>query len=182
VVSTGLVLLVAEGLARLAANPLERPEPRDHGSLPAIHGLKALAQSDQDGVHAGVRHRTNSHGLRGPEYSEWPEDGAFRIAVTGDSIAMGWGVEEDAAYASLLEASLNAGAPLAGQSQSYEVLNFGLAGLNTRTAVSRLEHFSERYHPNLAIYGFTVNDIEGPHYRKSRTMTVARSWWPGTRP
>jgi lysophospholipase L1-like esterase len=51
----------------------------------------------------------------------------------------------------------------------FEVLNFGLSGLNLAASARRLERFGLPYHPDLIVYGFTVNDIEGPAYRKTET-------------
>ena len=55
------------------------------------------------GVHVGVLHRTNSAGVRGPEFSPRVPRGTFRIVLAGDSIAMGHGIEEDERYSAVLE-------------------------------------------------------------------------------
>jgi len=84
---------------------------------------------------------------------------------------MGWGVEEDDAYPARLKARLNAdpianargreGEPIG----HFSVLNFGLAGLNTASSIERLIKKAQIYRPQMAVYGFTINDIEGPRYR-----------------
>jgi lysophospholipase L1-like esterase len=50
--------------------------------------------------------------------------------------------------------------------RGFEVVNVGLAGVNAAFSSNRLEMMSKAYNPDLTIYGFTLNDIEGPHYRK----------------
>jgi hypothetical protein len=47
----------------------------------------------------------------------------------------------------------------------YEVINLGVSGLNITAIVNRIRKVGLRYHPNLLVYGFTPNDIEGPAYR-----------------
>jgi lysophospholipase L1-like esterase len=175
-VSLLVVLGLAEGAARLSWNEKERrPAPAEYdASLPRIKGLRALAAPHVRGVHKGVLYRTNSRAIRGPEYAERPPAGVFRVAITGDSVTMGWGVEEAEAYPALLEQGLSAH-PVAPEApdarRSYQVLNFGLAGLNADGAVSRLIKKSAYYRPSLVVYGFTVNDIEGPHFRRSDPQT-----------
>jgi lysophospholipase L1-like esterase len=172
-VSLLVVLGLAEGAARLSWNEKERrPAPAEYdASLPRIKGLRALAAPHVRGVHKGVLYRTNSRAIRGPEYAERPPAGVFRVAITGDSVTMGWGVEEAEAYPALLEQGLSAHPVAPDARRSYQVLNFGLAGLNADGAVSRLIKKSAYYRPSLVVYGFTVNDIEGPHFRRSDPQT-----------
>lgn len=162
--------------ARLPGRAEERR--RDRGAqagsggdaLPELHTLQDLARKNVRGRFHGAFYRTNRSGFRGPDYTWWPRPGVFRIAVTGDSYTMGSGVEEEDAYPAQLEALLDAG----GGEYDYEVLNLGLAGINTRVAVNRLRRIGLRYHPDLAVYGFTVNDIEGPHYEELMTRAMRR--------
>jgi hypothetical protein len=45
-----------------------------------------------------------------------------------------------------------------------ELVNLGVSGLATRHSVKRLEEVGFRYHPDLIVYGYTLNDIEGDAY------------------
>ena len=45
------------------------------------------------------------------------------------------------------------------------MLNFALAGVNTGGAVERLREEALAFAPKIVVYGATINDIEGPHYR-----------------
>jgi lysophospholipase L1-like esterase len=128
--------------------------------VPVIHGLLELARPNTRAISRNVYHRTNSRGIRGPEYRPQPPEGVFRIAVTGDSTTMGSGVLEGDRYTDLLARRLGDG---------YEVLNVGLSGLDIRAVVERLRRLSRHYSSHLFVYGFSLNDIEGPSYRSRAT-------------
>jgi len=85
------------------------------------------------------------------------------VVVIGDSIAMGTGVLYEETYAARLETELAARFP----DRTIEVLDIGLAGLNAPWIVERFEQKGLRYAPDLVIYGYTLNDIEGKKYRRS---------------
>ena len=55
------------------------------------------------------------------------------------------------------------------------MLNLGLAGVNAGFSTKRLERFSAIYQPDLIIYGFTLNDIEGLENPTSENL--ARWLW-----
>lgn len=164
----GGALAIGELVARLTWSDPVRPKPpvrqrpaEDRENLPVLRGIAALAKPNVRGVlPAGVFFRTNSAGFRGPEYSRSPARGAFRIIVVGDSVTMGTGVEEEDAYPALLEGMLNAEL----STYRYEVLNLGLAGISSQQVVRRLERLGLPFNPHLFIYGWTVNDIQGPGY------------------
>ena len=164
--SLALVLAIGEVVARLLL--AEREPPRAvtgealEEDLPELNGIFHLSRPNVRGVHKDVLFRTNSKGLRGPEYTAAPADGVFRIAITGDSVTMGSGTPEQRTYSLVLEQMLNA----EGGDQRYEVINVGMGGINTKVAMDRLEMVLAAYRPDLVVYGFTLNDIEGPHYRR----------------
>jgi lysophospholipase L1-like esterase len=148
-----------DGSRRTLAVDGDLPDPELDG-LPELRSAIELAQPNVRGVHQGVLHRTNSAGMRGPEVSLAPEPGRYRIVIVGDSITMGHRVPEQDAYPSRVERLLSAEIPGA----DFEVLNLGLSGSNVVHNLRRLERVGLRHHPNLIVYGFTVNDIEGPHF------------------
>lgn len=162
--STLLVLGLGELIARRIstsrnaefANVLAKKRGVERSGLPAINGLIELARPDQHGVHRGVTYTTNSRGLRAPEVARCPDPETFRIAVGGDSIAVGWGVEEELRYSSRLEQLLEA-EPI-GSWERHEVLNMALAGLNAKLGVRRLLHHASHYRADLIVFGFTPND------------------------
>ncbi len=161
-----VALGLAEGAVRaldLTASPLSTPlaEPRpEHRDLPVLEGAE-VARHGVRGIHYGVFHRMNSRGVRGPEYSEQPAPGVFRIVIVGDSFVMGHRVEESETYSARLQERLRSRAG-AGR---VEVINAGLSGVPIGGAVKRARVQALSYHPQLIVYGFTLNDIFGPGYR-----------------
>jgi len=161
-----VALGISEAVARLTWNGSTpdtfqpaAPVPND---LPELTTIFELAAPHARGIFRGRPWRSNSAGFRGPDYPDTAPPGTFRIAVAGDSFVMGEKVFEEEAYPAVLERKLNAGS----DGRHYEVLNLGLSGLNIKWVLHRLE-IGLRYHPDLIVYGFTINDIEGPGYRES---------------
>jgi lysophospholipase L1-like esterase len=167
---------VVRGLS-LAAPPesAERtPLPPAYRNLPELRSVGELTTRAQRGVFRGVLHRTNSQGVRGPDYSPKPPRGTFRIAVVGDSYTMGQGVEEQDTYPAVVESLLNARE----DGRRYEVINLGVAGLAIQHSMRRLERVGLGYQPHLIVYGFTPNDIMGDDYREPSPLeqAAAKEW------
>jgi lysophospholipase L1-like esterase len=107
-------------------------------------------------------YRTNSAGLRGPEYARQAAPGVRRIGVVGDSVTVGWGVEEAMAYPAVLERNLRKARP----ESDWEVINLGMAGLSADSVMRRLEQMDDIYDFDLLVYGFSGNDIENQYYKR----------------
>jgi len=170
VASASVSLLVMEVLVRILGEPSEPllgpkagtsvpPDPALAG-LPVISQVKELRQPNVRAVNAGVLYRSNSLGIRGPDHPRQPPPGVFRITVSGDSVTMGHGVREEDAYPAVLERLLNEGSG----DDRFEVINLGISGLNIIHSLGRLELKGRFYNPDLVVYGFTLNDIEGGGY------------------
>ena len=163
-----LVFAAGEIFVRIVIENARVPvEPKDEGpavpeepDLPVFHGTLPLGGKNVRGVHKRVLFRSNSQGLRGPDYTAAPGPGVFRIAIGGDSVTMGEGVEESSSYSRQLEDRLN---ERPGE-RRYEVLNVGLSGADASHVMERLTAAADHYRPHMLVYGFTVNDIEGPSY------------------
>jgi lysophospholipase L1-like esterase len=172
VASITLMLIVGEVIARFRwrepSKTMVERQQLDQADLPILRTLQDIARPNVRGIYGGVFFRTNRIGLRGPEYSRRPPKGVFRIAITGDSVTMGQGVDETDAYPKQLESLLNMEAGKAG----YEVLNVGLSGANIGFAIQRLQRAVKAYEPHLIVYGFTINDVEGPAYRELKSPEV----------
>jgi len=94
--------------------------------------------------------RINSRGFRGREY-DWSAAHAFRILGLGDSFAFGYGVAEEDAYLSRLEALLRGRA---------EVINAGVAGTGPEEQARLLAADGPGLRPDLVLVGFFVgNDL-----------------------
>ena len=75
----------------------------------------------------GTQMTTNRWGMRDKDYEKIPPPNTYRIALTGPSFVMGYGVNDGEDFDSLLEERLNrenSGTPYAG----YEILNFAVPG------------------------------------------------------
>jgi lysophospholipase L1-like esterase len=109
-------------------------------------------------THKGVPWHTNSRGLRDREYSETRPPNAFRVALVGDSIAAGWGVDDELDFESILECRWSARA----QQESDEVVeiwNFAVPG---HAPGQRWEHFSRvgwDTQPDLVLIEATLADL-----------------------
>lgn len=102
--------------------------------------------------------KINSDGFRGREYSVDKPNNTFRVVVLGDSFTFGWGVNLEETYCYLLEQMLNEKYP----EKKFEVLNFGVPGMNTASGVRRFKEKALKYNPDVVIIGFTDNDDEKP--------------------
>ncbi len=188
-----LLLVVLEGTLRLIGDEApSRPAARAEAALPILHKTSDLARPNTRGLNAGALYQSNSAGFRGREHPERKPLGVFRLAVIGDSTSMGWGVEWKDTYAARIERRLNSanstsstsstsgslGAfppSAADSSRRFEVLNFALAGLDASGVSKRFESLALRFDPDVVIYGFTLNDIKGEHYRPSLDREYAES-------
>ncbi len=181
------LLILAELLVRVSwrdGAPADEPPPVGPGDAAASHALEGglpvlssvfeLGRKNMRGIHKGLPFRTNSAGFRGPEVGMRPEPGVFRIVVAGDSVTMGSGVWEKQAYPALLEARLNEGAEGA-EGIRHEVLNLGLSGINTKWVTRRIETIGLPLQPHLIVYGYTMNDIDGPASISTVTRETARA-------
>ena len=93
----------------------------------------------------------NSRGFRDTEHSIEPSPDVKRLVVLGDSVTEGYGVESEATFARQLQAKLG---------EKYEVVNLGMAGLNTPQEVHLFEVEGLQYKPRLVILNFVLNDAD----------------------
>jgi lysophospholipase L1-like esterase len=172
-----VALAIAEVALRLSWEPeVVREEPAPPAGVPVLDSVFDLARPNVRGFHKGVMHETNQWGFRGPAYAARPPAGVFRIVVVGDSVTMGEGVAQAMAYPARLEGLLNAESPGGGDARHYEVLNLGLSGLSLEHVLGRLEQIGLGLAPDLLVYGFTTNDIEGPAYRDTAMGPLGKQW------
>lgn len=117
---------------------------------------------------------TNGHGMRGPEVSFEKPSGTVRIAAVGDSFTFGKGVADDETYPHYLQLALNG---LDDGEARYEVLNFGVSGYSTRDEAAVLRSKVLRFHPDVVVLGYVLNDPE-VHPSHSLHMYFHRpAWW-----
>ena len=159
----------AEILLRIvgpSAEPWAKPVDEDARDLPVFKDLWDITKPNLRGQFKGRLYTSNSAGFRGPEVVIAKPAGTFRILLLGDSFTNGQGVRYEESYSALLSAALNS----SGDSRRYEVLNLGIGGFNLWSSVHRLKLDGLKFNPDLVIYGYTANDIEGRAYRNSRNQ------------
>ena len=109
------------------------------------------------GIYYGVEIKTNSIGWR--EDRDYPlkkPSGIKRVIVLGDSITLGWGVEQYQTYSKVLEHHLNNDPTLQFR---YEVINTGVGNYNTSLELEMLKR-TLPYDPDIIIIGYFINDVE----------------------
>jgi lysophospholipase L1-like esterase len=151
----------AEGALRVLA--LVHP-PEDLRGLhearpdrPWLFGLRPGAEGRVR--HTGdVRYAINADGFRDQLRPQAKPPGTFRIVVMGDSIAFGYGVSLEHSFAKRLEQGLTARAP----AQPIEVLSLGVNGYNPYTEAALFADVGVRYHPDLVLVEFCINDLNDP--------------------
>jgi hypothetical protein len=99
---------------------------------------------------------TNRWGMRDRDYEKSPPAGSVRLAMLGASTVMGWGVEANESFESLLEAGLNASDEL--PPANYEVLNFGVPGYFPLQLVPLLDKTLE-FEPDAVVYVATGREL-----------------------
>jgi lysophospholipase L1-like esterase len=99
--------------------------------------------------------RSNSLGLRDREIPPKSAD-KYRIAVVGDSITWGQGIDEDERFTNLLEKDLGPG---------YEVLNFGTRAHDMPEHLQELER-ALKIAPDYVLLQLYINDFETRRMRR----------------
>jgi lysophospholipase L1-like esterase len=125
---------------------------RSDGVLGYAHRL------DWETVHETEEFRvtvhTNGLGLRGAPAEARKAPGTYRVLLLGDSFAFGFGVEDDATFAAVLQRTL---APPDGF-ERVEVLNAGVAGWSADQYLLFLESRGFAWKPDLVLLAETEND------------------------
>jgi lysophospholipase L1-like esterase len=117
--------------------------------------------------------RTNSYGMRDRERGMKKADGVFRIAVLGDSVTFGFGVENEETYPSVLDRMLNE----TDSRHKYEVLNFGVGGYSSQDEALVLRYKAIRWNPDLVVIGYVGNDPETEPIQPLHAYFHKPEWW-----
>ena len=99
----------------------------------------------------------NSHGFRGPEFSDEKPPGTIRICCIGNSCTFGWEIPEGNTYPDLLKIDLEKKYP----GQKFEVINCGVPGYTSHQGLIELKEKILNYHPDIITLSFGWNDIWG---------------------
>jgi lysophospholipase L1-like esterase len=109
---------------------------------------------NRDAVLMAVDFRTNSKGLRDREFAYERKPGTLRVLMLGDSLTVGWGVPVEQTFSKRIEKLF------ANNGVDAEVINAGVGNYNT---VQEVEYFlteGYKYHPDIVVLNFFVNDAE----------------------
>src|ERR1700719_3843946 len=147
----------------------------------AVKLKRPVANPDLSFAHApnrsaflmGVPVSINSEGLRDREFSLDKPPGVYRIMMLGDSTTFGWGVKQEDTAAKLLERKLNADLP-AGYNR-VEVMNTGVGNYDTVQEVTYYETIGWKFHPDLVVLVFFINDPE-PVPIEKKGFLIGRSY------
>jgi lysophospholipase L1-like esterase len=166
--TVAIAVLIAFGIAEIAlrisaaeidSEIVAREAEEERSGLRRLDSLFDLVQRHQRGINVGVLYESNSFGIRGPERTIVKAPDAFRTIVIGDSFAMGSGVPYEDTYAARLERTLSTISD-----RRHEVINLGISGLSLKDSMIRYENLGAQFGPNLLVYAYTINDLEGPSY------------------
>lgn len=152
--------------ARVQSPPLGLKEQVDERAAPGLgewlvrdgEALARYPELDADGNQRlrEVRYRTSPDGFRDRPFERERAPGTFRIAVLGDSVAFGFGIDEADMLSRLLEERL-----AARFGQRVEVMNCGIYSFNATQQAAHLRHRVADYAPDLALFVTTVTDASG---------------------
>jgi len=118
--------------------------------------------------------RTNRWGMRDKDYEQHPAAGTYRFALVGSSHVMGYGVDDDQTFDSVLEKRLNA--ELKGKPYSaYEGLNFAVDGYTPPQELFQMEQRVFDFQPNAILY---FAHYGAPHRSALHLMEMARDGVP----
>jgi hypothetical protein len=98
--------------------------------------------------------RTDSHGFRSPEIPATAPPGVARIAFSGDSIAMGWGVAEKDTIPLQVLAGLRA------QGRKVDGFNLGVGNYNTAQELAVYKDKGSKMKPDIIVLIYFINDGE----------------------
>lgn len=103
-----------------------------------------------------TRVTTNAAGFHAREFSDTKPEGAYRVAVIGDSFVQALEVPLEKSFPKLLETKLNASGAFGG---NVEVYAFGRSGNGSALNYLYLKRIAAAYRPDLVIHAFyPLND------------------------
>lgn len=142
------------GLARFMA------EVKTHRILQG--GYRRVVDQERSGPKT-AGYQINDLGFRGANFAQEKTPGTIRIACVGDSFMFGIGVGPGQTFPSHLEKRLREIYP----DMPLEILNFAIPGADMADYTTLLLTEVNRFHPDLVVIGFVLNDIEPPGYNNT---------------
>lgn len=140
-----------------------------------IRGLAYELVPNVDTETRGMVIRTNSYGMRGPEPAAEKDSTLVRVAILGDSVTFGVGVDGEVTYPAFLERLLNESSPEG--PIHYEVLNFGVSGYSTRDEAVVFRRKALDFDPDVVVIGYVPNDPEIDPVQPLHQHFHTPKWW-----
>lgn len=105
-----------------------------------------------------VKHETNTHGFRGPDFLTQKASSTIRIIFLGDSFTFGEGVYLEDTFPEQFKKMAQKNNLF--KNNDLEIINLGVGGYNTSQAVALLEEFALDLKPDYIVLSYTLNDAE----------------------
>ncbi len=152
-------------------DPKTSPPPTDFGplTLPVADVREYVLKPGLATRHRGATWTTNPRGMRDRDYPIDKPAGTYRIALAGDSIGAGWGVDDGQGFEPIWERTLD-------RISTVEIWNHAVPGL---APGQRWEHFSREgwaSHPDLVVFQGSPADF-GWDDRKLRSLLPKGIGW-----
>lgn len=137
---------------------------------PQIPGVRYEFKPDLDVLFMLQPFHTNRFGMRDRPRNLAKAPGSLRLALVGDSFAMGFALPEEATFGRLLE-------PLLSErlGRKVEVLNFAVSGYSLLDYAGIVAERVGAFGPDLVLVGMCFNDFEPEHLARVRFDGVTRT-------
>ena len=169
-------LLSAGPLLDAALEPPPPPRFRDGPLALLVEDLREyILRPDLNTIAQGARWSTNALGLRDAPCSIEPEPGTTRVALIGDSIGVGWGVDDGLGFEPRLQRAWDSKAKAAGRGR-VEVQNLCVPGLAPGQRREHLERLGWMLRPDLVLVQSTAADIGWDERRLRYLLPVGLAW------
>ncbi len=159
--------------------PVRIPKGDDFNNLihkaSPIKGLDYELNPNAEKDFNNIRYKINSYGMRDDEPLENSDKSIIRIAVLGDSFAMGYFEKQENIFPIVLEKMLNDA--FKDEGQKFDVLNFGVDGYSTRQESLVLTHKALEFNPDLIIVGYVLNDPENDPVIPEVSRVYHKTFW-----
>ena len=104
--------------------------------------------------------QTNRWGMRDRDYEQAKPAGMFRTALLGSSHVMGWGVQQEKTFKTIVEDRLNRELPTAAPEARFEILNFAVHGYSPLSQISVLQTQARAFNPDIVLFVAHLIDFE----------------------
>lgn len=105
------------------------------------------------GVFQGVEIATNELGFRGPEVEKSKKSGTSRVLLLGDSVVLGWGVQQDKTFPYRIHDLFSE------DGRNIEIIPMGVSSWNTRNQFEYLRLEGIKLSPDLVVLIIVPNDV-----------------------